>query len=143
MLLANGNLDARHLFEVRAMLEVPGAELAAANRTDAHLAELSEALFDPDGGIDQVLTAIRMFHVTMGAASGNPLLQLIALPLYALANERDLTLEAPEGYLRQIDEDHRQIMAAVTAGDGPAAAAATRRHLAHLGDTFQHSKVRL
>jgi GntR family transcriptional repressor for pyruvate dehydrogenase complex len=143
MLIANGNLEGRHLLEVREMLELRGAELAAVNRTDAHLDELAGAMFDPDDELDRILLAIRMFHVTMCAASGNPLLQLISLPLYALVNERDLTLQAPAGYLMRVDAEHRAIAAAVAAGDAPGAAEATRRHLDHLRETFQHAPVRL
>jgi DNA-binding FadR family transcriptional regulator len=79
----------------------------------------------------------------MCAASGNTLLQLISLPLYALVNERDLTLQAPAGYLERVDAEHRAIVAAVAAGDASAAAEATRAHLDHLRDTFQHAPVRL
>jgi DNA-binding FadR family transcriptional regulator len=100
-------------------------------------------MFDPDDDIGRILLAIRVFHVTMCAASGNPLLQLIALPLYALANERDLTLRAPESYLRKVDTEHRSILAAVAAGDGPAAAEAARAHLAHLSGLFQHTRLQM
>jgi DNA-binding FadR family transcriptional regulator len=143
MLMANGNLEAHHLLEVRQLLEVPGAELAAANRTEAHLAGLAGAIFDPADDLDRILAAIRMFHVTLCAASGNPVLQLISLPLYALVNERDLTLQAPADYLHRVDLEHRAILDAIAAGDGPGAAEAARRHLGHLRDTFRHSEVRL
>ena len=142
MLVANGNLQGKHLFEVRAMLEVPAAELAAARRTEAHLAELAEALFDPADELDKVLPAIRKFHTTIAAATGNPLLLLINEPLYP-ANVRQLTLQAPVGYLARLDAEHREILAALRASDGPRAAAATRAHLDHLRDTFGDSPVQL
>jgi GntR family transcriptional regulator, transcriptional repressor for pyruvate dehydrogenase complex len=143
MLIANGNLQGAHLIEVRAMLEVPAAELAATLRTDAHLAELAAAQFDPADEVDHILQVIREFHTTMAAAAGNPLLLLICQALYASANERELTLEAPEGYLPRVDAEHREILAAVQAGDAPRAAAATRAHLEHLRATFEHSQLQL
>ncbi len=143
MLVANGNLKGAHLVEVRAMLEVPAAELAATRRTDAHLAELTAALFDPADDVDAILQAIRAFHTTMAAAAGNPLLLLICKPLYAPVNERELTLEAPEGHLQRVDAEHREILAAVQARDAPRAAAVTRAHLDHLRATFEHSQLRL
>jgi GntR family transcriptional regulator, transcriptional repressor for pyruvate dehydrogenase complex len=142
MLVANGNLRGNHLFEVRAMLEVPAAELAAGRRSEAHLAELAEAMFDPADELDKVLPAIRKFHTTIAAAAGNPLLLLISEPLFP-ANLRQLTLQAPEGYLARVDAEHREILDALREGNGPRAAAATRAHLDYLRDTFGESPMQL
>jgi GntR family transcriptional regulator, transcriptional repressor for pyruvate dehydrogenase complex len=142
MLVANGNLQGSHLFEVRAMLEVPAAELAAAGRTDAHLADLAEAMFDPADELDKVLPAIRAFHTTIAAATGNPLLLLISESLFP-SNDRQLTLDAPVGYLPRLDAEHREIFAAIRDGDGPRAAAATRDHLEYLRDLFGSSPMQL
>ena len=142
MLVANGSLRGNHLFEVRTMLEVPAAELAAGRRTEVHLAELAEAMFDPADELDKVLPAIRKFHSTIAAATGNPLLLLISEPLYP-ANARQLTLQAPEGYLSRVDAEHREILEALRAADGPGAAAATRAHLEYLRDTFGDSPMQL
>lgn len=142
MLVANGNVQGVHLFDVRAMLEVPAAELAAGLRTEAHLADLAAAMFDPTDELDKVLPAIREFHTTIAAATGNPLLLLISESLFP-SNDRQLILDAPAGYLPRVDAEHREILAALRDGDGPRAAAATRAHLDYLRDTFSDTPMQL
>jgi GntR family transcriptional repressor for pyruvate dehydrogenase complex len=138
MLIANGTLEAKHLFEVRFMLEIPAAELAARRRTETQLVDLQAAMFAaPADDIDRILAANRAFHTTMAAAASNPLYLLVTQPLYAVANERELALQAPESFWPQVGADHREIMSAVIAGDGARAVIATRAHLEHLHDTCQ------
>ena len=144
MLLANGTVRGAHLFEVRVMLEVPAARLAAVRRTDAHLADLAAALVEPDGAdLDRFLAANRAFHTTMSAATGNPLYQVVTQPLYAVANERDLAADAPVAFWAQLDADHRAILAAVADGDGDRAAEVTRVHLERLRERFEPSTLEL
>jgi GntR family transcriptional repressor for pyruvate dehydrogenase complex len=142
MLVANGSLRGVHLFEVREMLEVPAAALVAERRSDAHLTELADAMFDPADELDKVLPAIRAFHTTIAAATGNPLLLLVSESLFP-SNDRQLTLDAPAGYLSRVDAEHREIFAALRDGDGPRAAAATRAHLDYLRGLFGDSPVQL
>jgi DNA-binding FadR family transcriptional regulator len=144
LLLANGTLQAAHLLEVRMMLEVPATRFAAGRRTEAHLADLAAALFEPDvDDLDRILAANRAFHATMSAATGNPLYQLVSQPLYAVANERDLADETPKEFWVQVDADHRAILAAVSDGDGDRAAEAARAHLEHLRERYEQSTLRL
>jgi len=142
MLVANGNLQGVHLFEVREMLDIPAVELAAARRTEAHLAELAAAMFDPADELDKVLPAIRAFHTTIAAATGNPLLLLICEPLFP-SNDRQLARDAPADYLPRVDAQHREIFAAIRDGDGSRAAAAARSHVEYLRDLFGGSPVQL
>jgi DNA-binding FadR family transcriptional regulator len=142
MLVANGNLQGHHLFEVRAMLEVPAAELAASRRSEAHLAELADAMFDPADGLGKALPAIRKFHTTIAAATGNPLLLLISEPLYPTTVKQPSLLPS-DAYLARIDAEHREILEALRAGDASRAAAASRAHLDYLRDTFGESAVQL
>jgi GntR family transcriptional repressor for pyruvate dehydrogenase complex len=144
LLVANGMLAGGHLFELRFMLEVPAAELAAVRRTEAHLTELAAAMFDPDNDdVDTILTANRAFHTAMSAAAGNPLFRLVTQPLYAVANERELAVLAPKTFWAEVDSDHREILAAVIDQDGARAAAATRAHLERLQRAADHAMLRL
>src|SRR3989440_3869755 len=121
------------LMEVRDMLEVPAAGLAARRRTDADLAALAKALFDPVR--DDTPTkgaAQRGFHESLVAATGNPVHELLARPLYAVANATEIADRAPLRLWRSIDADHRAILRAVTARDAVAAERAARIHLANL-----------
>jgi GntR family transcriptional regulator, transcriptional repressor for pyruvate dehydrogenase complex len=141
MLIANGNLEGGHLFEVRAMLEIPAAERVAAIRTEEQLAAMRAAMFSIDDDVDLILTRCRQFHSAISAAMGNPLFDLITQPLYALINERDLVLQAPREFVPRTDREHRAILDAVAARDAKGAAEATRFHLEHLRATFEHTTM--
>jgi GntR family transcriptional regulator, transcriptional repressor for pyruvate dehydrogenase complex len=121
------------LMEVRDLLEVPAAGLAARRRTDADLAALAKALFDPiRDDTPAKVAAQRAFHESLAAATGNPVYELLARPLYAVANATEIAERAPLRLWRSIDADHRAILRAVTARDTPAAERAARMHLANL-----------
>jgi DNA-binding FadR family transcriptional regulator len=121
------------LMEVRDMLEVPAAGLAAGRRTDADLAALAKALFDPvRDDTPTKVAAQRVFHESLVAATGNPVHELLARPLYAVANATEIADRAPLRLWRLIDADHRAILRAVTARDAAAAERAARNHLANL-----------
>ncbi|OLE26776.1 MAG: GntR family transcriptional regulator [Actinobacteria bacterium 13_1_20CM_3_71_11] len=121
------------LLEVRDLVEVPAAGLAARRRTDADVATLGKTLFDPVRDDTPVkVAAQRAFHEALAAATGNPVYELLARPLYAVANASDIAERAPLRLWRAIDADHRAIMRAVLAGDPVAAERAARVHLANL-----------
>jgi GntR family transcriptional repressor for pyruvate dehydrogenase complex len=132
MLAASGMFAGAHLLEVRNMLEVPAAGLAALRRTQTHLDELVSALFDPAGDIDAVIDGNYRFHTALAKAAGNPLLVLVSHPLYSVAHEQRLAERSPVEFWSQVDADHRQILDAVAEGDADQASAAARLHLEHL-----------
>ena len=133
LLMSNATVGPAELLEVRRLLEVPAAELAAERRTGGQLTELAGALFDPDtDDVERFLAAHREFHCTLVAASNNPLFELIATPLYNLANERELAAMAPAGFWRRVDAEHREILRCVREGDQAGAASASRAHVDHL-----------
>jgi GntR family transcriptional regulator, transcriptional repressor for pyruvate dehydrogenase complex len=118
------------LLELRRALEVPAAGLAAARRTDEHLAEIRATLFDPD--LDEVGVMIRAhadFHGTVAKATANPLFELVTRPLYQVEFGSALIEAAPDGYWRRIDADHRELLALIEARDPEGATGAARRHL--------------
>jgi DNA-binding FadR family transcriptional regulator len=121
------------LMEVRDMVEVPAAGLAARRHTDADLAELAKSLFDPVRDSTPVkVAAQRAFHEALVAATGNPVCELLARPLYSVANATEIAERAPLRLWRSIDADHRAILRAVTARDPAAAERAARTHLTNL-----------
>jgi GntR family transcriptional repressor for pyruvate dehydrogenase complex len=161
LMMSSTPVGLAELMEVREMLEVPAAGLAARRRTDAHLAELAAALSDPVGDEPAILAPLgpreaaailaplgprdaavtksaahRRFHTALAAATGNPLYELLARPLYSLANETEIAERAPSALWRLADTDHRAILRAVTAQDAPAAEHAARDHLTNLRATW-------
>ena len=133
LLLSSPAVGLTDLMEVREMLEVPGAGVAAARRTDEDLSALARTMFDPVR--DEVaikLVAHRDFHAVLAAATGNPVYELLARPLYALGNLAEIAERATLRLWKAVDAEHRAILAAVIARDVSGAERATRTHLENL-----------
>lgn len=121
-------------FEVRLMLEVPLANRAAsiatpAQRADveaqfAHFVEVAES-----GDVDATLRCDRDFHRGLLEIAGN------RRAVEVLTEQRNMVLKTGVGTVPNMRstvecaEDHRAIVAAVSAGDGSAAGAAMRAHI--------------
>ena len=133
LLVSAGPVGLGELMEVREMLEVPAAGLVARRHTEADQAALAETMFDPmRDDLAARLAAQRAFHERMAAATGNPVFELLARPLYKVANEVEFAERASGQLWRTVDADHRAILRAVAARDGEAAQRAARRHLVNL-----------
>lgn len=127
------------LLELRRVLEVPAAALAALRRTDAHLAEIRAALFDPAiDDFDVMLRAHTEFHEAVAKATGNPLFELVTRPLYHVSFGEELAGSLPAGYWARIDADHRELLACLTARDPEASSDVGRRHLDYIIAANQH-----
>jgi DNA-binding FadR family transcriptional regulator len=125
------------LLEVRAMVEIPAAGLAAARRQDADVAAMRAAMFDPAGAdLATMLEAHPAFHRALARACGNTLLELVIHPLHSIINDREIAERPGRDFWVRVDADHRAILDAVAAGDVAGAEAASARHLAHLRETF-------
>ena len=121
------------LLELRRALEIPAASLAAARRTEENLVQLRAALFDPErDDLDRMLAAHAQFHSAVAKATGNPLYELVTRPLYQVSYGEEIMENLPAGYWQQIDADHRDLLACVTAREPDAAATVGRRHLDYI-----------
>lgn len=126
------------LLELRRALEVPAAGLAATRRAQAHLDELRDALFDPEiDDFDTMLAAHSAFHRAVAKATGNPLFELVGRPLYQAAYGEEVIGTLPEGYWARIDEDHRDLVECIAAGDAEAATRSASGHLDYIASTVR------
>jgi DNA-binding FadR family transcriptional regulator len=133
LLLSTNEVTPRELFEVREMIEVPAAGMAAANHTPEHLTGLRGGLFDPLlDSVEAMVAGHRVFHLALAKASGNALCELISRPLYPAVDSGGRALTLPREFWIRLDAEHRDIISAVVSGNSGAAEAAARRHLAHL-----------
>ena len=133
MLLACTPVGVDELIEVREMVEVPAVGLAARRRTEEDLAVLRRTMFDPERDDVPTKSAAHLaFHAALAAATGNPVYELIARPLYAVGNEAELAERASQRLWRLVDTEHREILRAVEERDVESAQRATRVHLANL-----------
>jgi GntR family transcriptional repressor for pyruvate dehydrogenase complex len=137
LMLVTGPVDGHQLHEVRRLIEVPVAGLAAQRGTAGDVAALRAALFDPaTADLDCKLDAQRAFHVALTAAAGNPLLDLLVQPLYGVANERDIAGQAPPDFWVRVDAEHRAILDAVVRRDADVASALAAAHVDHLAEAY-------
>jgi GntR family transcriptional repressor for pyruvate dehydrogenase complex len=121
------------LLELRRALEVPAAEMAAARRSDEHLAELRGALFDPMvDEFDTMMAAHTAFHTAVTRAAGNPLFELVVRPIYHATFGEEVTGHLPTDYWVQIDADHRELVDCLVARDTEAAGRSATRHIDYI-----------
>lgn len=143
LMLANpgaGELDthlALQVLDARLLIEPHLAELAAPRITDIELAAVAEALDRGAEGLDQpaeaYLAANADFHRAIARASGNVVLAETVETLIEL-HAHELHVVDPDGafqHRRERDHpDHVRIHEALAGGDGIAAGALMRAHLA-------------
>jgi GntR family transcriptional repressor for pyruvate dehydrogenase complex len=131
-LLLAGRHSSAELHEVRCHIEIPGAGLAAARRTDEHLRQLDEILerhaeaLDADAWVRDDLR----FHATLAEATGNPLQVRFVTELHELQSELSLTMARMTGGLAAPLTEHAAIVEAVRHQDDEGARAAMTAHLA-------------
>ena len=124
------------LFAMREVLEAPAAQWAAERQDLSKLAEVRKALealnHATDLGnrdFDELRRLDAAFHLAIVEAAGNRFLsQTLGVLQEMLAQGMETTLSVP-GRLRKSRVDHERILAALIAGDGPAARQAARRHV--------------
>jgi len=132
-ILQLGSLSHDELIEVRAIVEIPAARLAALHRTEAHLAELDQILdraklipsSDPD-----VPGLHRSFHAVVSEASGNRLLGALVTALHSVTQPFPVT-DAPEDARTSVKQ-HIKVVNAIRNQDALEAARAMEEHFAFL-----------
>lgn len=138
LLAGNAQLPVSGLLEIREMLEVPAAELAAFRRTDEDLAELRKCLFDSSVKPSaEVFTRSQAFHSRMIKAARNPWLEIVAAPMYRILEGRFLRERAPAHVWHDGDRDHREILGYLEVGDATGAREASRAHLRSLRGFYE------
>jgi len=119
------------LLEVRELIEVPAARLAARRHSKRDVDGLLDAIPAAASALsrDHQFAHNRDFHFRLVEASANPLLSLVSQPVFSVLQAHLRRSDQPAGDQEAIVEHHRQIVAAVEAGDEDAAAEETRHHL--------------
>ncbi|MER5435811.1 FadR/GntR family transcriptional regulator [Streptomyces sp. NPDC002588] len=133
-ILRLGALDVPELTEVRRVLEVPAARMAARHRTEEHLGKLrsiverqrTTTIDDPDiPGYDLA------FHTTIGQASGNRLLAAFIAAVHDATHPAQF-LDVTEEVGRRTVKQHMMILGAIESGNAEAAAEAMQSHLEYV-----------
>lgn len=136
-LLASGSdLTVTQLLEARELLEIPAARLATERATSDDL-DLIGLSLDPatsGGGVE--LMSNWTFHSLVVRAANNPLLELMAEPIFGVLQSRFSSNRASTQHRDQVDQDHRAIADAINAGDDDGAAEAMQSHLTYLRPVY-------
>jgi GntR family transcriptional regulator, transcriptional repressor for pyruvate dehydrogenase complex len=136
LLLRNEPHNIESLQEARDLLEVPAARLAAARRTDAHLARLraiASELEEEHSISPRLVDGDTEFHIEVARATGNPVLALLSQTIVALLRtERLYRQDFDVTRLPTALADHREIIDAIADGDGERAGHAMSDHLARV-----------
>ncbi len=141
LMASNDVISGLELIEVRTLIEVPSARLAASRRTQEDLDAIRIAAHDNEisGTREQRGTHSRDFHMAVVQAAHNVLLSSIAVPIYGVW--RQISLSAVNDW-EEIDQEHFEILECIERRDGEGAAAATARHLAKMREETPASGAR-
>jgi DNA-binding FadR family transcriptional regulator len=128
------DITLEQLLEARRVIEVPAARLAARRRVDGDLRRLEASIADDarPHGTDERYRANTGFHTSLMAASGNALLEVSALPVFAVLQTSLARSRLGARFARRIEADHRVITDAIARGDEDGAEQAMGAHLDYL-----------
>ncbi|WP_406712380.1 FadR/GntR family transcriptional regulator [Trueperella pyogenes] len=124
------------LTQVRRMIEVGAAGLAAQHRTDADIERMESVLdgYDAAKDAEEAVALDISYHELILHASGNPFLSAIMQPLSeALLTSRRFTTSSAD-VRRRAQKHHRRIFDCIRAGDAQGAKDAMRAHMSQTHD---------
>ncbi len=130
-ILLQGRYSLEELFEVRQLLEVDGAALAAERRTPEDLEKLravEESLWNCSD-IEQWVVLDAAFHRLIGDATGSPLRAHLVEDIQDLLIEQARVMLTVAGRQERANREHRAIYNTIEAGDARAAREAMSVHL--------------
>ncbi len=122
----------QNLLEVRRILEVEIAGLAAQRATAAQLRALGETIERMQAASDRPAECIEhdmQFHRLLAEATGNALLPMVLEPIGELLRAARLTTIRNPGIIARSIAGHREILTQVEQRDAAAARQAMQRHL--------------
>ena len=127
-------------FEVRMIISVPAARLAAIRRTDEDLRKLEDCLESfincPYSTAEEQIQSAKwdslLHHMVMEAAH-NPMLSRINESIDTLVEKNNLllhpSLSHEEGWVQHIQQQHAQIISAIKTHDAETAGSILRQHM--------------
>ena len=137
MMMNAETLSSEGILEARLLLEVPVAGLAAKRRNDTQLHRLHTDLVRGKASPAEHHARGRSFHLTLFEAAGNPLLDVMARPIFEVLTTRFVARASSPSFWKKVNEDHRRIHDAVERGDTETAESTMREHVHHLNSVYQ------
>lgn len=131
-LLDHSDASLDHLKEARTELEARMAGIAAARRADDDIRRLREIVDDQAAAradTERFLDLDAAFHRDIAAISGNPIFEVLTRGVFDWMRAFHVDFVRKPGLEDLTIAEHRVILEAIAAGDGPAAATAMKAHL--------------
>ena len=141
LLTAAEDVTLEELLEVRELLEVPAAEIAARRRDDEHVDRLRAAIpGEPLRlGTQEQFVYNADFHSIVIEACGNTLLTIAAQPIFAVLQTHLARSRLGRKFHIAINEHHREIVGAIDAGNERAARDQMYEHLEFLRPYYEQA----
>jgi DNA-binding FadR family transcriptional regulator len=137
LLIKSAEFSVQGLMEVREILEVPAAELAALRHTADDLERIRACIFDtrimPP---DEVYASSQRFHTCIQQAAHNPMLDLLAEPIAYTIVDR-IGRQREPGFWARIDLEHREILGYLETRDQSGTREAMRAHLRSVRPSYE------
>lgn len=126
--------DARHAFELRLVIEVFAAGVAARRATARDLRQFDDLLAEIRAGLDTEdrrwhLDIDRRVHLVVASATGNPYLRQTVEDLFSLSARLQNMVREPISLAREEIDNYQHLRDAIGARDEAAAAAAMQDHI--------------
>jgi DNA-binding FadR family transcriptional regulator len=139
LLTAANTVTLEHLLQAREMIEGPAAAIAARNRDDHDLERIRTTLHDDVASVSEVdaLAKFRLFHLYLLEATKNHLLVVAAAPIFTVLQSTVVRRRPTKEVIAALEQDHREIYAAVEARDEEAAHRLMDDHLGFLRLNYQ------
>jgi GntR family transcriptional repressor for pyruvate dehydrogenase complex len=127
--------------ELRELIEVPAARLAAMRASNADVERLRESIPDQPLGMTtkEQFVYNKGFHTVIVEASANTLLYIATQPVFTVLQTHLARSSLGRSFHLSINEHHRRIFAAIEAGDADAAAAEMHEHLEYLRPAYERA----
>lgn len=132
LLLSMQEGDLQELYEVRRIIEVEEASLAASRRTEEDLARMREAIDEMVAGLhsgERYIGADVEFHLAIVRATGNRIAWHMMNAIRDVMRQALSSVYRIPGSPERSTEQHRQILAAIQARRGDEARERMREHL--------------
>lgn len=139
LLTASEGVSLDDFLEVRMLLEVPAARLAAMRRDSSEIERLQATIPDEPLKLttqDQ-FSFNKSFHTIVLEACGNKLLYVSAQPVFSILQRALARASLSTSFHRGINDHHRKIADAIAAGDPDRAAEQMRIHLEELHPEYE------
>ncbi|HEX9124530.1 MAG TPA: FadR/GntR family transcriptional regulator [Actinomycetota bacterium] len=146
LLLAMQDGDLRELFEVRRILEVETAGLAAERRGEGDIERMRRAIEAMETGLDsqdRYISGDLEFHQAVVAATGNRIALHVMHAIRDVIRRALMSIYRIPGSPERSNEQHRQIFEAITAGDPDGARQRMREHLTRVQSEVDGSQEAL